>query len=192
MKLLPCLLALLAAGCAAAPPASLTLEAAPGYHVQNTFVIPHILEKSGTISSRMLEGQGYQVKACLVAPGEPPLPLDLVAFVVNAHTSPFDTSVFGFQPEEIHATADARVWMTIRKWVASHAKASGARMELTLVDDPRTQLPPFASLYGLSVADLDGDGLADRTVGAGVVSDIIECARMAINEKGIPSKKSHK
>ena len=33
---------------------------------------------------------------------------------------------------------------------------------------------------------------AQRTVGAGTVSDIIEFAGMAINEQGIPSKKAKK
>ena len=181
------LTAMLAAGCAGAPGSTpaLTLGAdGPTYTIQKTWVIPHVLEKSGSLSARDLDEAGVKYRL-LSRDGEFHR---IQAFTLHLRGgAPDSDGDFVYPPGQLQLelapeALKALIDLDDDGRVDKTAPASRLVLELTHPDRRVTELQFFCP---------HPTG-AQRTVGAGTVSDIIEFAGMAINEQGIPSKKAKK
>lgn len=84
---------------AVANPYEITLSADPAQR-RKTIRIDDLITAKGNFDAGVKLGFGV-----LVVGGQDPDGVNLQGFVVNAHTSPFDLSVFGFEPEPIAAAA---------------------------------------------------------------------------------------
>lgn len=188
------LAALLAAGCTAAPSATLTLEAdGPRYAVQRTHVIPHVLETSGRLSSADLDADGVAYTASLIdATGRAVMPIKLAAFELELSA-----------PDTIPADAET-VFLSARLGVTTTEDALKAlhggidddcdglagfekRVHLLITVTEAHKEPMTLRFFGQCPTDAK-----PRTVGAGTVSDILEFAGMAICEQGVPARKAAK
>lgn len=188
------LAALLAAGCTAAPSASLTLEAdGPRYAVQRTWVIPHVLETSGRLASADLDADGVTYTASLIdKSGRAVMPIKLEAFELTLSAPdkiPADA-------ETVYLAAELEVTTTEDTLKALHGG----------IDDDCDGLAGFAGRPHLliTVTEAHKDpmtlrffgqcptGDKPRTVGAGTVTDILDFAGMAICEQGVPARKAAK
>lgn len=195
------LLAALAAGCAASPmpPAGLTLEAeSPTYSIQKTWVMPHVLETSGLWSAKSFAEIGTTYEAGYLTRDGEFHRLALEDFTVTlTPTNPKTGALAVFPDGKLHVTMAADSFKLLAD--GRDDDCDGLDADFDGVVDKGLRSDRLV----LMLKGQDGTVTKlqfycptpsgnQRTVGAGVVSDIIEFAGMAINEQGVPTKAGKK
>lgn len=208
------LMAATAVGCAAATPASLTMEAeAPAYTVAASHVIPHVLDTSGSLNSRQLKKGDYAYKAKIVFDrdtGRSKIVTDrdtgrsisLEAFALNTHAEAgAEASDTDLQPVRLTVELPPDDMLALKKEVGGvDDDCDGLAAAEDLTDRPhllitisredadRSDEPPTTlRFYGLCPSSGDV-----RNGQAGTVVEVLTFAGMAINEQGLPAKKAKK
>jgi hypothetical protein len=106
--------------------------------------VDDLIQAAGGFPSPVVQGFGV-----VVAGGEDPEGVDLQGFIVNAHTSAFDLSVFGFEPQPILAEAQG---IPARSYVVPHVFETSGRVTNT----PYTFDTQFFMTYAAGLAGLPG------------------------------------